>query len=70
MTEYVTEIRHTVNEKVNEDEDGEPIFERVNRVEYDFTDEVSDAAKEKVRNHVPPLLNKPEIRQVIEQVDG
>jgi hypothetical protein len=65
----IKEVRHIVNKKVGE-ENGEAILEPVNRVEYEFGDEVSAEAKEKVRNHIPQLTNKSEIRRVIESVDG
>ena len=68
--DYVTEIRHIVNEKVGEDDEGNPVLEPVNKVEYEFTDVPSSEAKQAVRDHVPHLLNKDKIRQIIESIDG
>ena len=65
----IKSVRHVVNEKVAE-EDGEPILERVDQIEYNFGNDVSDDAKKAVRDHVPRLTKKSEIRRVIESVDG
>ena len=61
----IESVRHIINER---NEEGEP--ERVDKVEYEFSDAVSEEAKEAVRNHVPRLTKKSEIRRVIESTDG
>lgn len=58
----------TVRHVLNEEQDGESVH--VARVEYEFGDGVSQEAKDAVRNHVPRLINKEDIRRVIESVDG
>lgn len=60
MTDKIETVRHIVNE------DGK----RVDRIEYEFGDDVSEEAKEEVRNHVPKLKGKEEIRRVIESVES
>ena len=59
----IESVRHTINER---NEEGE--LQPVDRVEYEFGDGVSEEAKEAVRNHVPRLTKKSEIRRVIESV--
>ena len=63
-------VKHIINEKTGETKDGEVVFERVDRVEYEFAESVSDDAKKAVREHVPTLRNKSEIEKIIESVDG
>ena len=64
MSEKIKTVRHIINEE----QDGELV--RADRIEYEFGEEVSEEAKEAVRNHVPRLINKDDIRRVIESVDG
>ena len=60
----IESVRHVINEE----RDGELV--RVDRIEYDFGDAVSEEAKDAVRDHVPRLKRKSDIRKVIESVDG
>ena len=57
-------IRHVINEKQGDD------VVHVNRIEYEFSDDVSDEAKDAVRNHVPKLRSKDDVRRVIESVES
>lgn len=63
----MTKIKR-VKHVINEEQGGQTV--KVNRVEYDFGADVSDDAKDAVRNHVPKLTDKDDIRRVIESVDG
>lgn len=47
----ITEVRHVVNEKVAETDDGEPILERVDRWEYEFSKDATEWEKEAVREY-------------------
>ena len=64
MSDKIKTVRHIINEK----QDGELV--RVDRIEYEFGEEVSEKAKDAVRNHVPRLINKDDIRRAIESVGG
>ena len=58
----------TIRHIINEEQDGELI--RVDRIEYEFSEGVSDEAKDAVRSHVPRLRSKDDVRRVIESVDS
>ena len=60
----IKSVKHIINERNDEGE-----LERVDRVEIEFSDSVSDEAKKAVRNHVPRLKQKSEMRRVIKSVD-
>lgn len=47
----IISVKHVINEKVGEDENGEPILERVNRIEYEFADDATEWEKAAVREY-------------------
>ena len=67
MSDLVPRLTHTINEVIGED-DGEPITERIDTVEYEFADSVSEEAKEEVRDQQPKT--KQEAVQIINSIDG
>ena len=62
-------IKHLVNEKVGEDDEGKAVLKRVRRVEYEFSDDVSAEAKKEIKEYYPPLTDKDKINEIIDSVD-
>ena len=68
MSELVPRLTHTINEIVGEDDGGEAITERADSIEYEFSDSVSQDAREEVREKQPKT--KREAVEIINSIDG